>query len=145
MHQLFNVAQVEAIRKLPEPYTVLVHPECAWEVVRQADVCGSTEYIIRTVREAAEGTYWAIGTEVHLIHRLAAQHPEKHVRSLAGIQCLCTTMYRIDLKHLLYALDNLAEGRIVNQITVDAETRHWSRVALDRMLELRPAQAVSAK
>lgn len=145
VHQLFNVRQVAAIRSLPEPYTILVHPECAWEVCQQADLVGSTEYIIRTVRDAPTGSYWAVGTEVHLVHRLAAQHPDKHVRSLATIQCLCTTMYRIDLRHLYWTLENLVEGRVVNQVSVDAETRHWARVALDRMLALRPPQPVSAK
>jgi quinolinate synthase len=145
VHQLFNLKHVETIRALPEPYKILVHPECSWEVCQQADLVGSTEYIIRTVREAPAGSYWAVGTEVHLIHRLAKEHPNKHVRSLAGIQCLCTTMYRIDLKHLYWVLENLAEGRVVNPIVVDPETKHWSRIALDRMLQLRPAQPVSAK
>ncbi len=145
VHQLFNTQQVSAIRAMPEPYKILVHPECSWEVCQQADLVGSTEYIIRTVRSATPGSYWAIGTEVHLIHRLAREHADKHVRSLAGIQCLCTTMYRIDLRHLYWTLENLVEGRVVNQIRVDAETKHWSRIALDRMLALRPAQPVSAK
>jgi quinolinate synthase len=145
VHQLFNVQQVDAIRSLPEPYTIIVHPECAWEVCQKADLVGSTEYIIRTVREAPPATCWAVGTEVHLVHRLARTCTDRHVRSLAGIQCLCTTMYRIDLKHLYWALDNLVNGRIVNQIRVDAETRRWSLVALDRMLKLRPPQPVSAK
>jgi quinolinate synthase len=145
VHQLFNVQQVAKIRALPEPYTILVHPECSWEVCQHADLVGSTEYILRTVRDAAPGTYWAIGTEVHLIARLAKQFSDKHIRSLAGIQCLCTTMYRIDLKHLYWTLENLAEGRVVNAVRVDEETRHWSRVALDRMLALRPAQPVSAR
>jgi len=145
VHQLFTVAQVEAIRALPEPYRIIVHPECAWEVCQRADQVGSTEYIIRAVREAPPGAYLAIGTEVHLVGRLAAQNPDKHVRSLAGIQCLCTTMYRIDLRHLYWALEQLAAGNVVNRIVVDAETRRWSRVALERMLALRPAQPVSAR
>ncbi len=145
VHQLFNTQHAAAIRALDAPYTILVHPECSWEVCQQADLVGSTEYILRTVRDAPAGTYWAIGTEVHLISRLARQFPEKHVRSLAGIQCLCTTMYRIDLKHLYWTLENLADGRVVNSIRVDAETKRWSRIALDRMLALRPAQPVSAK
>jgi quinolinate synthase len=145
VHQLFTAQQIEAIRATDEPYRVLVHPECSWEVVQQADLVGSTEYIIRTVGDAPPGSHWAIGTEVHLVHRLAATHPDKHVRSLAGIQCLCTTMYRVDPRHLCWALENLVEDRIVNQISVDAETKHWSRVALDRMLELAPTQPVSAK
>ncbi|MCC6361752.1 MAG: quinolinate synthase NadA [Phycisphaerales bacterium] len=145
VHQLYNTKQIAAIRSLPEPYQIIVHPECAWEVCQQADLVGSTEYIIKTVKAAPSGSYWAIGTEVHLISRLAKQCPDKHVRSLATIQCLCTTMYRIDLKHLYWTLENLVEGRVVNQISVDAETRHWARVALDRMLALRPTQPVSAK
>jgi quinolinate synthase len=145
VHQLFNTQQVAAIRALPEPYQVLVHPECSWEVCQQADLVGSTEYIIRTVEQAPPGSSWAIGTEVHLIHRLAAQHPDKHIRSLAGIQCLCTTMYRIDRKHLYWTLENLVQGKVVNQVKVDPETRHYARVALDNMLRLAPRQAVSAR
>lgn len=145
VHQLFTVQQVETIRKVPEPYRIIVHPECSWEVCQAADDVGSTEFILRTIREAPAGTYWAVGTEVHLVNRLARQYPQKHVRSLASIQCLCTTMYRIDLKHLYWALEQLASGKVVNRIKVDAETRRWSRVALDRMLALRPAQPVSAR
>ena len=145
VHQLFNAKQVEAIRNAPEPWQVLVHPECAWEVCQAADFVGSTEYIIKKVREAPAGSYWAVGTEVHLVHRLAQQFPEKHVRTLSTIQCLCTTMYRIDLRHLYWTLENLAEGRIVNQVSVDAETAHWARVGLDRMLALQPQAPISAK
>lgn len=145
VHQRFTTQQVDALRRSGTPWTVLVHPECSWEVVQQSDLCGSTEYIIRTVGQAAPGTFWAVGTEIHLVHRLANQHPDRTVRSLAGVQCLCSTMYRIDPPHLLWTLENLAQGRVVNRITVDPETRHWSRVALDRMLALRPAQPVSAR
>ncbi len=145
VHQLFNLQQVRALRAASEPWRILVHPECSWEVCQEADLVGSTEFIIRTVRDSAPGSYWAIGTEVHLISRLARQHPDKHIRSVAGIQCLCTTMYRIDLKHLYWALENLAEGTLVNQISVDEHTRNWSRIALDRMLALRPAQAVGVR
>ncbi len=145
VHQLFKVDQCDAIRARPEPYNIIVHPECTWEVCQRADYVGSTEYIIKTVREAPAGTYWAIGTELHLVNRLATTLPDKHVRSLAGMQCLCSTMYRIDLKHLCWALENLVAGRVVNRITVDDETKHWSRVALERMLALRPAQPVSAR
>lgn len=145
VHQLYNARQIATIRALPEPYQIIVHPECAWEVCQQADLVGSTEYIIKTVKAAPPGSYWAVGTEVHLISRLAQQCTDRHVRSLATIQCLCTTMYRIDLKHLYWTLENLVAGRVVNQISVDAETRHWSRIALDRMLALRPMQPVSAK
>lgn len=143
VHQLFNTAQIEALRADDEPWKILVHPECSWEVVQGADLVGSTEYIIRTVREAPAGSHWAIGTEVHLIHRLARAHADKHVRSLANIQCLCTTMYRIDPRQLYWVLENLANGTVVNQISVDEDTAHWSRVGLARMLELAPAQPVS--
>jgi quinolinate synthase len=145
VHMLFQPEHVDMLRTAPEPWNVVVHPECSWEVVQKADLSGSTEYIIKTVAGAEPGSYWAIGTEVHLVHRLAKQHRDKHIRSLATVQCLCTTMYRIDPRNLLWSLENLVEGRVVNQITVDAETRRWSRVALDRMLQLRSAQPVSAK
>ena len=144
VHQLFTVEQVQAIRAMSEPYRIIVHPECRWEVCQLADHVGSTEYIIKTVSESPAGSYWAVGTEVHLVRRLAARHPDKHVRLLAGIQCLCTTMYRIDLRHLHWVLKQLAAGRVVNRIAVDGETARWSRIALDRMLELRPAQPVPA-
>lgn len=145
VHQLFNPGQIERFRTAPEPWNIIVHPECAWEVCQQADYVGSTEYIIQTVRAAAPGTYWAIGTENHLVSRLASELPDRHVQSLAGIHCLCETMYRIDLPHLCWALENLAAGRVVNRIVVDGETKRWARVALERMLKLRPAQPMSAK
>ena len=145
VHQLFNVRQIEALRAADEPWTILVHPECSWEVVQQADLVGSTEYIVRTVREAEPGSYWAIGTEVHLVQRLARQNPDKQVRLLAGVQCLCTTMYRIDPRHLYWALERLCAGEVVNRIRVDDETRRWARIALDRMLELAPARPVAAR
>jgi len=145
VHQLFNLEQVEAIRAFDEPYQIIVHPECPWEVCQRADQVGSTEYIVKTIREAPEGSYWAVGTEIHLVGRLAATYPEKHVRSLADIQCLCTTMFRIDLQHLYWVLEQLAAGAVVNRVVVDEETKRWSRVALERMLKLRPDQPVSAK
>jgi len=144
VHQLFNVAQVEAIRALPEPYQIIVHPECTWEVCQRADRVGSTEQIIRTVRQAPPGTYWAVGTEIHLVNRLTRTLPDRHVRSLAGVQCLCATMYRIDLKHLCWALESLVAGHVVNRVVVDAEIKRWARLALDRMLALRPAQPAAA-
>ncbi len=145
VHALFKPSQVEAYRARPEPWNVLVHPECTWEVCQRADYVGSTEYIIRTVREAAPGTCWAVGTEIHLVNRLASVHRDRTVRSLAGVQCLCSTMYRIDLRHLAWVLDSLVDGRVVNRVQVDDETRHWARVALDRMLSLVPSQPVSAR
>jgi len=145
VHQLFTLEQVEAVRALPEPHNIIVHPECKWEICQQADYVGSTEYIIETVSAAAPGTHWAVGTEVHLTSRLAKTLTDRHVRSLAGVHCLCSTMYRIDLRHLCWAMENLAAGHVVNQIVVNEATKRWSRVALDRMLALRPAQPVSAK
>jgi quinolinate synthase len=145
VHQLFTVEQITAIRKLPQPYRIIVHPECRFEVCQQADLVGSTEYIIKTVTDAEPGSWWAVGTEIHLVNRLAKTLPDRHIRCLAGIQCLCTTMYRIDLKHLCWALDHLVEGKVVNQVSVDPETKRWALVALERMLRLRPPQPVSAR
>jgi quinolinate synthase len=137
VHQLFTTKQIEQIRAIDPAYRVIVHPECDWSVVQQADLAGSTEFIIQTLDGAPAGSKWAVGTEVHLVNRLARRHEGvKTIRLLAGIQCLCTTMYRIDLKHLLWALDELVEGRVVNRIRVDPETRTLARIALDRMLSL---------
>ncbi len=145
VHGLFTVKQCDEIRALDADYRILVHPECLWEVVQKADLAGSTEFIIKTVRDSPPGSKWAVGTEVHLVNRLAWQHPDKSVRSLAGIQCLCTTMYRIDLKHLLWSLDELAAGRVGNRIVVPPEVRRGALVALGRMLENVSAQPVAAK
>jgi quinolinate synthase len=146
VHGLFTEKQVDAIRASDPECKVLVHPECRWEVVQKADLAGSTEYIIKTIDTAPEGSRWAVGTEMHLVNRLAKKYAGvKHIRSLAGMQCLCTTMYRIDMKHLLWCLDELAEGRVVNHIRVDDQTRHWAVVALQRMLDNVSAQPVAAK
>ena len=145
VHQLFTAAQCDQIRETDPEFKILVHPECSWEVVQKADLAGSTEYILRTVADAPAGSKWAVGTEIHLVNRIASQYPEKTVRSLATIQCLCTTMYRIDPKHLLWALDELAAGRVVNQIRVDSAVKAGALTALDRMLANVSAQPVSAK
>lgn len=145
VHALFTTAQCDAIRKSDPACKVLVHPECSWEVVQSADLAGSTEFIIKTVRESPPGSRWAIGTEIHLVTRLAKEFPDKAVRSLAGIQCLCTTMYRIDSRHLLWTLDELAAGRVVNQIKVDPRTKRDALLALDRMLQNVSASPVAAK
>jgi len=137
VHQLFTVEQIEAIRRADPSYRVIVHPECCWEVVQKADLSGSTEQIIRTITEAPAGSKWAVGTEMHLVHRLAKRFEGvKTVRLLSGIHCLCSTMFRIDPQHLLWVLDELAEGSVVNQISVDPETKALARVALNRMLSL---------
>jgi len=143
VHALFSAAQVDAVRKAEPDRKVIVHPEVDLSVVLKADLVGSTEFIIRTIEEAPAGSKWAVGTEIHLVHRLARRFEGvKSVRLLSGVQCLCTTMYRIDLKHLLWCLDELAAGRIVNEIRVDPETRTLARIALDRMLSLRTPQPV---
>jgi quinolinate synthase len=134
VHQLFTAAQCDGLRQNEPDRTILVHPECSWEVVQRAHLAGSTEYIIKTIREAPPGSKWAIGTEVHLVNRLAKTHPDKDIRSLSTIQCLCTTMYRISPGHLLWSLDELAEGRVVNQIRVPPDVREGALLALERML-----------
>lgn len=137
VHQLFTPQQVDDIRAIDPEFKVIVHPECDWSVVQKADLAGSTEFILKTITAAPRGSKWAVGTEVHLVHRVAQQFEgEKTVRLLAGIQCLCTTMYRIDIKHLLWTLDELVAGRVPNQISVDPETKRDARLALDKMLEL---------
>lgn len=145
VHGLFTPAQCDEIRRIDPECKILVHPECTWEVVQKADLAGSTEFIIKAVREAPPGSKWAIGTEVHLVNRLAGQFPDKPIRSLAGIQCLCTTMYRIDLKHLLWSLDELVAGRVVNRIKVDPETKRLAVIGLERMLANVPPQPVAVK
>jgi quinolinate synthase len=137
VHQLFTPSQIDAIRAADPEFRVIVHPECDWAVVQKADLAGSTEFIIKTIEASPPGSKWAVGTEVHLVHRLAKRFEGvKVVRQLSGIQCLCTTMYRISPKHLLWVLEELAAGRVVNEIRVDRETRTLARVALDRMLSL---------
>ncbi len=134
VHALFTKSQCQELRRTDPDCKILVHPECPWEVVQEADLAGSTEYIIETVRASDPGSRWAIGTELHLVNRLAQTHGDKFIRSLAGIQCLCTTMYRIDLKHLLWTLDELVEGRLPNKIRVEPKTKKLATIALERML-----------
>ena len=137
VHLLFTPQQIDDIRAADPAYKVIVHPECDWPVVQKADLSGSTEFIIRTIENSPPGSKWAVGTEVHLVHRLAQRFEGvKTVRLLSGIQCLCTTMYRVDMKHLLWCLDELEAGRVVNQIRVDPETKALAKISLDRMLSL---------
>ncbi|HEU0129379.1 MAG TPA: quinolinate synthase NadA [Mycobacteriales bacterium] len=136
VHGRFSYDNVVEVRERVPGVTVLVHPECRYEVVQAADLVGSTEYIIRTVREAPSGTAFAIGTELNLVNRLAHEFPDKPVSYLDKTVCFCSTMNRIDLPHLVWALESLVGGTVVNEIVVDAETRRWARVALDRMLAL---------
>jgi quinolinate synthase len=137
VHQLFRPEHVDEVRAKYPKMKVIVHPECRHEVVEKADLAGSTAYIVQQINAAPPGSQWAVGTEVHLINRLAHQHPEQKIIVLSDCQCLCTTMYRIDLPHLCWALENLVEERVVNQIKVDPETRKWAMVALDRMLAIK--------
>lgn len=136
VHMQFSAAQVAAVRREDPEVKVIVHPECRQEVVLLADHYGSTEAIIKAVASSPAGSSWAVGTEVNLVARLANQFPDKRIRSLSPMQCLCSTMYRIDPAHLLWVLDNLAENRVVNQIVVDRQTAALAKLALDRMLEI---------
>ena len=146
VHQQFTADQCDAVRKTDPDGKIIVHPECDWSVVQKADMAGSTEYIVKIIAEAPDGSHWAVGTEINLVNRLTNEYRNrKKVYSLAGPQCLCSTMYRIDMKHLLWCLDELAAGRIVNRIAVDPETKQYARTALQRMLDNVSAQPVSAK
>ncbi len=134
VHQRFSTGQVEAFRTEHPDGIVVVHPECAHEVVEVADRVGSTDFIIRTVAEAPPGAVLGVGTEIHLVKRLDDENPDKTVVSLDPLVCPCSTMFRIDAPHLAWVLEGLVEGEVRNQITVDEETARWARVALERML-----------
>lgn len=136
VHQRFSPEQVDAARLADPRVRVIVHPECRFEVVQKADFVGSTEKIIETVRNGEPGSSWAVGTEIHLVNRLAKELPDRRVASLDPHVCVCTTMFRISPQHLCWALENLAAGHVVNRIAVDEQTRHWARIALERMLAL---------
>jgi quinolinate synthase len=140
VHQLFRPEHVDQVREKHPGMKVIVHPECRWEVVQKADLTGSTAMIVKTIESAPPGSQWAVGTEVHLIHRLAQAHPEQKIIVLSDCQCLCTTMYRIDLPHLCWVVENLVAGKVVNEIRVDPQTRKWATVALQRMLEIAGGQ-----
>ena len=136
VHQMFQPDHVHQLRQQYPDIQILVHPECPREVNDLADITGSTGKIIETVQAAEPGTRWAIGTELHLVNRLKDQYPEQEIHFLSPVVCMCATMYRIDMAHLCWSLENLAAGTIVNQVKVDEETSHWSLVALERMLRL---------
>jgi len=137
VHAMFRPEHVDAMRANLPGAKVLVHPECAMEVVDKADLAGSTSFIIRQVEAAPPGTTWAIGTELHLVKRLERDHPEQTIRFLSPTICMCATMYRIDLAHLCWSLEHLERGRPVNVIRVDDETARWAVTALERMLAVR--------
>lgn len=137
VHQMFKPEHVRQFREKHPGIKILVHPECPQDVFELADVSGSTGKIIQSVENAQPGTKWAIGTELHLVNRLKEEHPEQEIHFLSPIVCMCATMYRIDLAHLCWSLENLEAGHPVNTIEVDEETAKWSVVALERMLQVR--------
>ncbi|MCL4422074.1 MAG: quinolinate synthase NadA [Actinobacteria bacterium] len=136
VHQRFSVQHVEAFRTEHPEGLVVVHPECSHDVVTMADLVGSTDFIIRTVEHAKPGTVMAIGTEIHLVNRLANDHPELTIVSLDPLVCPCSTMFRIDAAHLAWVLEGLVEGEVRNLIQVDEPTAAMARVALERMLQI---------
>ena len=138
VHQRFLPSHVDQVRAKYPGIQVIVHPECRWEVCQKADALGSTERLIALVENAPKGSMFAIGTEIHLVNRLARRFADegKRIITLDDTGCLCTTMYRISPQHLAWALENLVEGRVVNRIQVRPEIKHWAKVALDRMLEI---------
>lgn len=136
VHGKFSADVVDELRASIPGVQILVHPECTHDVVLRADLVGSTEFIIKTIEAAEPGTSWAIGTELNLVQRLARAHPDKNIVFLDKTVCYCSTMNRIDLPHLVWALESLVGGTVVNQIAVDPETERWAKVALQRMLDL---------
>jgi quinolinate synthase len=145
VHTKFTTRQIDEARAADPAIRILVHPECPFEVVQSADLTGSTEFIIDQVRRAAPGSHWAIGTEIHLVHRLGLEHPEQQIRSLQTNVCPCATMNRIDPAHLLWTLENLRAGQVVNPIRVPERVKRDARLALDRMLALPGDGGVSGR
>jgi quinolinate synthase len=135
VHTRFTVAQIEAFRKKYPGGRVIAHPECTFDVVQAADVTGSTEHIINTVKNSPSGSIWAVATEIHLVNRLKNDvEPDKTVVTLDPFGCLCSTMFRVSPNHLLWVLESLVAGKVVNQITVSEPQKSFARLALDRML-----------
>ena len=137
VHQMFRPEHVEQFRRRWPGIKILVHPECMMEVVDQADVIGSTGKIIHEVEQSPPGTRWAIGTELHLVNRLKHEYPDREIHFLSPVVCMCATMYRIDLPHLCWSLENLAAGTPVGVIRVDDQTARWALKALERMLQVK--------
>lgn len=137
VHQMFRPEHVAQFRQKMPGIKILVHPECPQEVNDIADYSGSTSTILKTVAQSPAGTKWAIGTELHLVNRIKKENPEQEVHFLSPVVCMCATMYRIDLAHLAWAIENLLEGVVVNEIVVDEETSQYSLIALERMLEVK--------
>jgi quinolinate synthase len=136
VHGRFSLENINAMRTKLPGISILVHPECQHEVVSNADVVGSTEMIIKTIENSPIGSKWAIGTELNLVSRLANRFPDREIHFLDKTVCYCSTMNRIDLPHLVWAMESLVEGRLVNQISVDTEVAKYAKVALERMLAL---------
>jgi len=137
VHTRFTVAQIDAFRKKYPDGKVVAHPECTFDVVQAADVSGSTEFIIQTVKASPKGSIWAVATEIHLVNRLANQvAPDRLVVTLDPFGCLCSTMFRVSPNHLLWVLEGLLDGTLHNQIVVPDETKRWAKLALDRMLDI---------
>lgn len=138
VHQRFLPEHVDRVRREEPGMQVIVHPECRWEVCQKADAIGSTERIIKVIEDAPAGSSFAVGTEIHLVNRLAKRFAPlgKRVITLDDAGCLCTTMYRISPHHLAWALENLVEGKVVNRIKVEDDVKQWAKLALDRMLEI---------
>jgi quinolinate synthase len=137
VHQMFRPEHVQMFREKHPGIKILVHPECPREVFELVDESGSTSKIIKTVEAAPPGSKWAIGTELHLVNRLKEEHPEQEIYFLSPVVCMCATMYRINLAHLCWSLENLAAGTPVNVIEVDEDTARWALVALERMLDVK--------
>ncbi len=136
VHQRFRPGHIAAFRASHPEGQVIVHPECSHDVVALADQVGSTDFIIAAVEDAAPGSVLAIATEIHLVQRLANEHPDLRIVSLDPLICPCSTMFRIDAAHLCWVLEHLVSGEVVNRITVDPETATWAKVALQRMLDI---------
>lgn len=136
VHQMFQPVHADHFRKQYPDGKIIVHPECHEDVVNKADLIGSTEFIIRTVTAAAAGTTWAVGTELNLVNRLKQELTDKKVFFLSSTVCQCATMFRIDAAHLCWAMENLAEGQVVNHITVPEDDKRWAKVALERMMAI---------
>jgi quinolinate synthase len=137
VHQRFTPEQVARVRREHPGIRIIVHPECSFEVAQAADEIGSTEGILKAIHAGPAGSEWAVGTEIHLVNRMAKEMKDRKVISLDPSVCVCTTMFRITPQHLLWVLENLGAGKIVNRISVDERTRHFAKAALERMLELR--------
>jgi quinolinate synthase len=138
VHTRFTARQIENLRALHPNIRVIVHPEVPWEVVQAADDSGSTEYIIKQVKSSPAGSMWAVGTEIHLVNRLAREvAPERTVLSLDQFGCLCSTMFRVSPNHLLWTLEGLVDGAVHNRIVVPEAQKQWTKVALDRMLTIK--------